>query len=449
VYGGFLRFRLPTGLWLSLTGVALLVGFVKAPPFPTIDPALFEYYGRQLLGGARLYVDFWDYKLPSIYLVNELWQWLFGDRYRFHVAVEVFVNALSIGLFAALLRRHKLPTWPWATFCFAAVLVLPPAAYDFTEFYALPLILGAFLAIDTPFVAGICLALALTFWIPAVLLGIVSCIQRARRDWLVLFAAGVLAVVIPYATVFVLVLGPNTMSALAATWPAYIKQGGTSLATSRLGFVRSLYAPLVASGAGVCILAFLAVLRKPANDAQRLAIGWIGAALIGTLITGHPSFHYFIPSLAALMFGIAAFAGAPRGRHVAFPRLLAASGAALLFFGTAGSALVRVREVSDAARSAQLIGACTEHAFGPGTIIYAAEYAPELYLAADALPGDRFAVVDPVLQMTQTLAAIRRPPAVFIGLADDVAPPSYRLRYAADPWRVYTAPRDALNCRIQ
>jgi hypothetical protein len=163
---------MPSSVWLLLTGLVVAGGLLKTPQFPTNDPALFEYYGQQLLRGQRLYVDLWDNKLPSIYLINEFWQWLFGAQYRWHIVVEMLMNAGSVTLFLALLRRHKLSTWPWATCCFAAILVLPPAAgYDYTEFYALPLILGALLAVDVPLLAGACIALAATFWLPSLLIG--------------------------------------------------------------------------------------------------------------------------------------------------------------------------------------------------------------------------------------------------------------------------------------
>jgi hypothetical protein len=287
----------------------------------------------------------WDNKLPSIYLVNELWQLLFGAHYGLHTADELVVNGLTIGLFALLLRRYHLAGWPWVTACFAVVLVVLPAEYDFTEFYALPLILGALIALDMPLIAGICLALATTFWIPSALVAVAICVLRARPEWLVRFAAGGLAVVLPYA--FVVLLGPHTISALAATWPAHIKQGGASLATSRLGFIRSLYGPLLSSGAGLCIALFLVFIRRPGNEAaQRLAIGWIAAALVGTVITGHPSAHYFVPALGALMFGVAAFAGPSLAPYRAVPRLLAATAAMLLLFVTIPAAYANYRDVS-------------------------------------------------------------------------------------------------------
>jgi hypothetical protein len=433
-------------VWLVLSGLVVVVGILKAPQFPTNDPALFEYYGRHLLRGARLYVDLWDNKLPSIYLVNEFWQWLFGDRYRLHVVVEAVVNVLSIALFAALLRRHKLQNWSWATFCFAVALMLLPAAYDYTEFYAVPLILGAFLAIDLPFLAGACIALAATFWIPSLLLTIVFCLQRRRLWPIVSFAGGVLAVAIPYAAAFVFIMGAHTVTALAATWPVYIRQGGTSLTTSRLGFLRSLYAPMIISGAGACLAAFLVFVRRPNSDAQRLAIGWICASLIGTLLTGHPSFHYFIPSLAALIFGIAAFAEYPFKERPVLPRMVAALAALLLLSGTVESVFVQNRDVAEVARSAQAIGTCIYRELGSNTVIYAAEYAPELYLAADAVPGNLFAVIDPVLSMTQKMSANMHAPKVIIAIAEDAPPPLYQLRYIAEPWRVYTEGRIPLTC---
>jgi hypothetical protein len=436
--------------WLVLTVLVLVAAFLKAPQFPTNDPALFEYYGQHLLRGQQLYVDLWDNKLPSIYLVNELWQWLFGAHYRWHLAVEMLINAGSVALFSALLRRHKLASWPWATFCFAAILVLPPAAYDYTEFYALPLILGALLVVDLPLLSGACIALAATFWLPSLLVGVVICWQRRRLGRIAPFAAGVLAVAVPYAAAFIYIIGAHVVEALAATWPAYIRHGSASLTVSRSAWLRALYGPIIISGAGAAIAAFLAFIRRPDNDAQRLAIGWVCVTVIGAIVPGNASFHHFVPSLAALVFGIAAFARLPVERRTLVPRMLAAFAAIALVSGTVRSMVSQVHDVGGLSRSAQTIGACIERAFGANTTIYVEEFAPELYLAADAAPGNPFAMVDPMLGMTQRTGAPIRSPRVFIALVSDQAPTSYELQYIAEPWwHVYTKPGASLTCETR
>jgi hypothetical protein len=430
-----------------LTGLVLITAFLKAPQFPTNDPALFEYYGQHLLRGQHLYVDLWDNKLPSIYLVNELWQRLFGTHYGWHLAVEMLINTGSILLFSALLRRYKLASRPWATFCFAAILVLPPAAYDYTEFYALPLILGALLLVDLPLLAGACIALAATFWLPSLLVGVIICWQSRRLGQVALFVAGILAVGVPYGAALIYFLGANVVEALAATWPAYIRHGSASLTLSRLAWLRALYAPVIISGAGVALATFLTFIRRPTNDAQRLAIGWICATVIGAAIPGNASFHHFVPSLAALVFGIAAFAGIPFERRTLILRTVAALAALVLLSSTVRSMVSQVRDIAGLSRSAQTIGACVKRAFGANATIYVAEFAPELYLAADAAPGNPFAMVDPMLFMTQKTGASMRAPRVFIALVGDQAPPSYVLRYTAEPWwQVYTKSDTADKC---
>ena len=440
--------RAATAAWLALAGIVLIAGFIKAPAFPTNDSALFEFYGRHLLQGQRLYIDLWDNKLPSIYWVNELWQKLFGEQFRLHIGAEMVVNTLAVILFAMLLRRHKLSAWPWATFTFAAVLVLPSAEYNYTEFYALPLILTALLfTFDRPFLSGVSLACAATFWIPSLLVGLVVLYPARRLRTLALFVSGVLAFAVAYAMILVVIVaGTGTIAALATTWPAYIKQGYEALGLSRLGFFRSLYDPLIVSGAGFCIMAFLTVIRRPESRTERLAVSWICATLIAAVVPGHPSFHYYIPSVAALMFGIATFAGAPFGGWSAIPRVVTALVTLFFLAGTARSVATQIRAVTDAAGSARRIASCSRDTFGPGAVIYATAYAPELYLAGDAVPGNRYALVDPEMHMTQKTGLPIRPPRVFIGLEETPAPPSYRLRYIARPWLVYTKPRVALRC---
>src|ERR1700732_1363717 len=130
--------KLALGDWLYVAASALAVAgsILKAPFFPSDDPALFEYYGWAMLHGQRLYADLLDVKPPSIYVVNELWQWLFGENYALHTYAEAAVAAATIALFALLLRRWKIRACALGTFLFAVFFTLPLREFDFAEQYA-------------------------------------------------------------------------------------------------------------------------------------------------------------------------------------------------------------------------------------------------------------------------------------------------------------------------
>jgi hypothetical protein len=132
------------------------------------------------------------------------------------------------------------------------------------------------------------------------------------------------------------------------------------------------------------------------------------------------------------------------------PRIVAALAALVLLSSTVRSMVSQVRDVTGLSESAQTIGACIRRTFGTNATIYVVEFAPELYLAADAAPGNPFAMIDPMLFMTQKTGVNIRAPRVFIALPGDQAPPSYLLRYTADPWwQVYTKLNVTYECALR
>src|ERR1700680_45271 len=79
---------------------------LKPPSFPINAPALFEYFGRSILRGEHLYgASLNDNKLPSIYLVNVVWQFFLDSNYFLHKCAAAAVNLASIALFASVLKR--------------------------------------------------------------------------------------------------------------------------------------------------------------------------------------------------------------------------------------------------------------------------------------------------------------------------------------------------------
>src|ERR1700724_2343161 len=112
-------------IYLGLSALAVVFSVLKMPVFPVNDPALFEYFGREMLHGQRLYADLLDVKPPSIFIVNELWQRRFSDDYALQTSAEAAVTIAAIALPPLLLRRWKIEAWPHGTFLFALSFSLP------------------------------------------------------------------------------------------------------------------------------------------------------------------------------------------------------------------------------------------------------------------------------------------------------------------------------------
>jgi hypothetical protein len=363
----------------------------RARSFPYEDAALFEYVGRAIVHGGRLYVDIWDNKLPSIYLVNALWQLLFGEHYGLHKLAEVAVNALSVGLFAVVLRIMGVKAWAPAICALAWTLALA-TVLDAAEYYALPCILLAYalaLSRSSAVGAGAALAIATSFWIPSLLLVIPlladSDSKSTRRSLIVGFTAAAVL----YASAMIALSGFATIVELVHSWCSYL----TFTRTSERPFVVRFLAGITWSGVGILFLVFAMLVRKPRTKRERFGLWWACCALAGAVgpLNFYP--HYFVPSLPPLIFCIASFRSDWR---VMRPRMAFASLAVVL---AATIAIDKMKSLtpsifrSDASTVA--VGERIRQAFGNGSVIYSPDYAPEIYLAANAALTNRFALAGP------------------------------------------------------
>jgi hypothetical protein len=262
------RFSRGTIGWLALTVVAFVVATFRARSFPYEDAALFEYVGRALVHGERLYVDIWDNKLPSIYLVNAVWQLLFGDRYGLHKVAEVAVNALSVGLFAVVLRIMSVRAWAPAI-CALAWTLAVATVLDAAEYYALPCILLAYalaLSRKSAVGAGAALAIATSFWIPSLLLLIPLLAENDSRCTRRSLVVGFMAAVALYASAMIALSGFATITELVHSWFSYLT---FTRPTERPLLVRFL-AGITLSGVGILLLVFAIVVRKPKTELSAL-----------------------------------------------------------------------------------------------------------------------------------------------------------------------------------
>ena len=383
---------------VAIGAVAAMAGIALQSQFPISDAALFEYIGRTIARGHLLYRDVWDNKLPGVYYMNALWQLLFGERYWLHAAAETVVALISSVLLAILARSFELRAWQ-LTGAVLAVFLCTVMPLNTTETYALPLLLGALLCARNgwPIASALLIALATMFWIPSVLLLAPVAILLSRRDWLVCFTVTVVLLAAA-ASIMTLAYGVSTIEALVRSWITYVasspvKQSETppessSLRTS-LAIVHQVSFYLVLSGAGPLLLILSALLRRPATLAQRFGLTWTVAMLLGTAIGPHFYPHYFIASLAAMLFTIAACAVEVRWNRV---RIAIAVLGALLLARTAIDCMTYWKTSHANSRLVAKIGRAIAPVAAQRATLSVDVYEPGLYLALDPKLRDPFEI---------------------------------------------------------
>jgi hypothetical protein len=365
-------------LWAS--AVAVVVSVIKVPVQPINDAALFEYFGRAMLHGQRLYVDLYDNKPPSIYLVNLGLQATFGSNYFLHACAEGVLNLASIVLFALMLRRLGVEAWALGTFLFTVFFSLPYPQFDFTQHYAVFfIILGLYLHVrGADLWAGLALAVASTFWIPAALTCIPVLAQRLEKKRTLAFVAGFAGALLAGAAVSVALLGPKLANVFPQMWSGYVERS-SSYTLRHLDFTLS-HSALIPTVIG--LLAFLLVVAsKPLGETSRFALLWSACALAGSFIPPNFSEHYYLPSIAPLALAIASFGVTP----AAFRRrpVLALVAAVALIFA-ARQTVVNADVVRADAAYVATLGTWIRDSFGSGAYVYTEEYFPDIQLASDA-----------------------------------------------------------------
>jgi len=434
--------RTPSALIFALAiAVPFGAAFLKGE-IPTSDAALFEYYGRAIDHGSRLYIDVWDNKLPSIYLANAVLQALFGSYYRLHVLAEAAVAAASVALFARLLVRSGVAAWGIASLALAVLLTVLPLQIDSVENFALPLMLLAFvLAGETAWgrvAAGVALALATTFWLPSLLL-LLPLLDRERsvRGRVTLIATAGCTLLV-YVGAMLAAFGMPAIAELARSWVAYANMSfaGRARAEGRFGVLVPILTGLVRSGAGLLLASVAAVVRAPRDERERFALIWSGSTLLGALALGNFYEHYFIPLLPASIYTIAVFG---TGRRVTVRRI--ALGAVALYFVwrtvTFDAGAIPASRAD--AHEKRLTAARVREVAGAGAVIDVDPYEPTIYLNAGAVGEDRFALVPRRIRPPAP-----PPPATAVVLT----------RFDADAERAFdarlpTCARIGLNWRIQ
>jgi hypothetical protein len=382
---------------LSLLGALLIpiVSAVRCYHYPAFAQAFFEYAGREIVAGKLLYRDIWDNKLPSIFYIDALWQLLLGANYVAHTIAELTVELTTIAAFAVFTRREGIRSWPAATLGFALLASIPSLrAFGHTEPYALLFIMLALVAIQRPaaITAGVLLAIATTFWIPAGLMLLPILLARRNEGSRGRFAFAFSAALSVYAAWSVVIFGGSAIGALLSDMRSYealrLNPHGSLPMTLRDQAWNTIERTFLT----VPLVILAALLRRPASEPERFALLWLGSALAGAALNLNFFDHYFLPSCAALAFATAAFGEGQRPaplRRVAIVLVIAilALHAPRMF----QKMRLSTNQASTRMRDSAVVGQILAASLPPDATIAVYAFEPGIYLHTGRSARGRFA----------------------------------------------------------
>jgi hypothetical protein len=446
------RSRTAVSLCIALAFGVAGAGALLQSGYPVSDSAAFEYIGRAMIRGHALYRDVWDNKPPGIYIMNALWQKLFGEAYRWHAIAEAAIALVSAGLLVAVMRRFGVKGWAYALVAQTVLLTLV-GFLNATEAYALPLILGSILSVANGrhAIGGALVGFGCLFWIPAGLM-IVPLFALCNMSTRLRLGGGFCMVLVISIIAFVAIVGGENMVQLPLSWVSYVTTPTTSsyfhLHSALINYLPAplfnLYKGAVDSGTAALLAVLISVIHKPQSDAQRFGLLW-SAAMIAAAFAGTRFYsHYFIPASAALLFTICSysFGQKPRLRMVIF--LLVATG-----FAAAAVRNTRVGMIDRSTRSTNVVrvGSVIRSRLSAPTMS-ADGYEPGLYLAIDPMLRNPYEMVAYASSFMLRLAGGSRPADVTVNTGSTGKSPG-RLVCAEKtaPWRIYAAPAVACHFR--
>ena len=302
-------FRRADWLWLIAAFTTACTIAATTYNFPTRDSAFFEYAGRALLNGQRLYDDILDLKLPAIYYVNALWQLLFDSNYRLHWLAFVGISLCSIALFARVCKNEGVRNWAAAAFAFAVFISLPGVrSYNLTEQYALLFILLAVVAAQraAPLLCAAFIVCASLFWIPSTFLTIPVLIRLPDARVRAHFLAGLALWTLVCVSAMFAYFGAPRLHALFGYMLTY--EHLRSLDVPNTAIVDRIFEGLCSTGVIVPLCSAVAGFQIPHTRAQRFAIAWLFSALAGLLLNLNFFGHYFLPAIGPLILATFMFA---------------------------------------------------------------------------------------------------------------------------------------------
>ncbi|HEY1729676.1 MAG TPA: hypothetical protein VGG22_14965 [Candidatus Baltobacteraceae bacterium] len=382
------------------------------------DPAIFEYIGHSITRGAHLYTDLWDNKLPSIYYVNALWWLAFGADYRLHALAESAINAGTFALFALIARTLGVTRWAAATLVFALLYLFVGGALDQTEQYATPLILaGILLGLRRQGVlAAVALVAASTFWLPAIVVGIVPLFAiGGRRERLELVLMSIVATM-GCAVAFAALFGPSISSELVRSWFSY--QAGNYVTADSVQVHRYPFPFLspryyIESGLGVMLCMIAIFWTHGRTRALRFTLWWSVATLAIVFALGRPSIHFFLPLYAplVLVLGLQTLDVHAFLKRWYFSSVAVVCAALMIVFAVRDSR----RDFFGTPAAITYTGDLVRDAFGPRVV---ALLPWEIYLTSDAVPPSRFFLAQGNVKFAKDRDLWVREPTVFVDAAD-------------------------------
>ncbi|HTU80852.1 MAG TPA: hypothetical protein VMF61_01905 [Candidatus Acidoferrales bacterium] len=374
----------------------LLFGAVQLAAYhvPLNDSSLFEYFGLRIAHGAVLYRDLFDNKLPSIYLVDALYQLAFGSNYALHALAETVLGAASIVLFASIARRDALRYPGTATLvfgcAFAACTGLMRGGLNMCEVYAVFFTLLALRSsqaeLEAP--AGASLIAAATFWVPSLLFAVPLFFRTpgARQRWgLVL---GIAIGVAGFTLLFAAFADAGNLLRAMQGWGAY-ERSYPRASLQGLHEAAWLFVHVIAfSVPGVLATLALACIGRPASRQQWFGVLWTVAAIGGGVI--NPKFwfawHYAVPAIPALTY--LAFSFLPRA--IGVRQVVVAALAAFVCAGTAHAAASRAVQNRATARRAAVASSILRASLPASARIAVYTYEPTMYLLSGLQSAEPF-----------------------------------------------------------
>ncbi len=418
--------------------LAAISGFYLHRFYPISDGAMFEFGGRAIARGERLYRDVWDNKLPGVFLVDALWQRLFGERYALHAAAEVGVGLAVAAMTGAVARGFGGP-FAWTAALCAVPLLVASQQVNTTEMYALVPLLGAVLCAQRGrgALAGALIGIAAFFWLPSLLVvAALVAITPKRAPWV---AAGCALTIVAGGAVFLASYSIGDARQLLDSWLVYASakrppdHPKAGVLSPVLTFLNSCFISGVLAG-----IVYLSGRQLP-PERRRTVWTWFAASLAGTFVGTRFYDHYFLPTLPPLAVAIAL----ARPRANLYGRALAPAATAIVTFFLIRHIVDYERYWDDRGAHVRGVGAAVRTALGAGATLSLDDYEPALYLAADARLRTP---VEIVARPNATIAArypVPAPPDLFIATKTTSGTEGRDVEVcaaAAPPWRLQVRP---------
>ena len=311
------------GVAVIMLAAVVLRGWDVGNPVIHVDEQYYLLVGDRLLHGAVPYVDIWDRKPIGLFLLFAAIRLLPGDgivAYQLVAMVVAAASAVAVAAGGRMLGASRRGALAGGIAYLVLLELLGGRGGQAPVFYNLPMLIAALLTIGLPelaargairrivasgaiacLAAGIAIQIKYTAAVEGAFFGAAHLwfLHRAGARWPVVAGAGILLASIGIAPTAIVIACYAAQDALPAFWFANIESIGLragypagQLAMRLLGIAAQL-SPLIVG-------AILGRARAPMPARQRVAMGWLIAALAGFVAIGTFFDHYALPLVAPL-----------------------------------------------------------------------------------------------------------------------------------------------------